>query len=166
MQQKMSPSGFPASKLCLQGTDISVCFFFSHILLLHQGDVKAPKRCSIIYWLKRSILFFTKHCRIGRIESWLFLWMELKEVFESTNINSAPVRCKVLFWEFENPKWFSCLYFPSGLHHLIEVGGLLHIKGITRQKGHCEKVNRVLWENQEGSESCASDGDWVQRETP
>lgn len=69
IQQRTSPSGFPASKLCLQGTDISVCFFLSCILWLHQGNAKAPKRCRIIYWLKRSMLLFMEHCRAGRMES-------------------------------------------------------------------------------------------------
>lgn len=68
--------------------------------------------------------------------------MELNEVFESTNINSAPGRCKALFWESENPKLCSCLHFPSGLHHRMEAGGLLHMKGITRQRGHWGKCKQ------------------------
>lgn len=70
-QQETSPSGF-LSKLCLPGTDISVCFFFlSCILLMHWGNYTAPNRCSIIYWLMWSILLFMEHCWIERMESLL-----------------------------------------------------------------------------------------------
>ena len=60
------------------------------------------------------------------------------EVFESTNINLAPARCKALFWESEAPESF-CL-----LCHLVEEDRPLYAKGMAEWKMVVNK-KQVLW---------------------
>lgn len=73
--------------------------------------------------------------------------MGLNEVFESTNINPAPSRRKVLFWESESPKIGFISLKDFGC--LVEEDGLLHMKGMTRQSGAlwvmCTSCLGIVW---------------------
>lgn len=114
------------SKLCLRDTEISASSFLPCVLLSLSGNYNAPNRCSIIYWLKWSVLLSVEHLWIGRMEMLCSFEWSLMKSFESTDINSAPARCKVLFWESEHPESFSCLLCSWGPGHLVEEDRLIY----------------------------------------